>query len=150
DLYSETGPGASDARKVQGPQNVRYFIQSDGTWEYRCPLQLFPGAMPLKVAGFCEQWNGRIVQQQDDRFRVQLDLPSPRGFWERFKQPRRLEVDIEVASLGSGPSRLTEARVQVRYPSDGRDVARANSDGAERILTTMAPQLFDSIRLYLQ
>ena len=133
----------SDPRKVHGPQNSRYFIQPDGTWLYRLPLALFPGAMQLKVEGFCQHWNGRIVRQEGDSFLLQLELPVPRGFWERFTQPRRLEVSIEVESLGTGPSRLTEAKVRLGYEGDSRD----NSD---RVLATMAPQVFDSVRLYLQ
>jgi hypothetical protein len=132
-----------ETRKVHGPQNSRYFIQSDGSWEYRCPMQLFPGAMQLKVAGFCQHWNGRVVRHTGDSYRVHVEMPAPRGFWERFKQPNQLEEDIEAESLVSGQTRLTEARVRVRYLAKGRDKS-------DRVLATMAPQLFDSIRLYFQ
>lgn len=132
-----------DPRKVHGPHNTRYAIQPDGSWEYRCPLQLFPGAMKLKVAGFCQQWGAWAVRESGESFTLQLNVPVPRTFWERFKQPRRLEVDVQVEALTGQQSRLTEARVGVRYLSGERDQA-------ERILATMAPQLFDSLRLFLQ
>ena len=28
----------------------RYRMLADGSWEYRCPMQLFPGAMAVKMA----------------------------------------------------------------------------------------------------
>jgi hypothetical protein len=130
-IQSLTAP--PDPRKVYGPQNTRYFIRDDGAWEYRCPVQMFPGAMKLKVAGFCGQWNARLVGEDGESFRVQLDVPVP----------RRIEVAVEVDRQTGAASRLTEARVRVR--SLGCEGAQA-----ERILATMAPALFDSVRLYLQ
>src|SRR5262249_50233897 len=82
-----------DPRKAPGPQTSRYFIRPDGSWEYRCPLQLYPGAMKLKVAGFCSQWDAWAVREEGESFTLQLNVPVPRSFWERFTKPRRLEVD---------------------------------------------------------
>src|SRR5262249_14783211 len=124
-------------------QNSRYFVHPDGTWEYRIPLQLFPGAMKLKVAGFCQQWGAWAVREEGESFGLQLDVPVPRTFWEWFRRPRRLEVDVSVEPLSGAQVRLTEARVSVRYPGSERDQA-------DRILAAMAPSLFDSLRLYLQ
>src|SRR5262249_41320865 len=131
-----------DPRRVHGPQNTRYFIRPDGSWEYRVPLQIFPGAMRLKVAGFCSQWAAWVVEEDNESFRLHLNVPVPRSFWEHFRQPRKLEVTIAVdpwpAAATPGP-RLTEARVALRYlNSDDRSQA-------DRILATMAPQLFDSL-----
>jgi hypothetical protein len=93
------------------------------------------------LAGFCQHWNGRVVHQQGDSYRLLVEVPVPRGFWERLKQPRQIGVDVEVES----PSRvcLTEAKVLITYLGGDRATA-------DRILATMAPQLFDSIRVYLQ
>jgi hypothetical protein len=132
-----------DPRKVHGPQNTRYFVQPDGSWEYHCPLQLFPGAMKLKVAGFCEQWGAWAVEEEGESFRLHLPVPVPRSFWERFKEPRKLEIDVRVEPLVGTQTRLTEARVRLRYLSGEREQA-------DRILATMGPHLFESLRLDLQ
>jgi hypothetical protein len=99
--------------------------------------------MPLKVAGFCQHWNGRVVHHDGSNFRLHLEVPVPRGFWERFRLPRQVEVDIELDELADAACRLTEAKVRIRY-------LKADRRQAERILATMAPQVFDSVRLYLQ
>jgi serine/threonine protein kinase len=137
---------APDPRKVNGPQNTRYFIQSDGSWEYRCPLQVFPGALRIKVAGFAEQWSGRVVHQQGDSFRLHLELPVQRSFWDRFAQStpsRTLEMDVAVEPPADVQTRRTEAKVRLRYLGGKREQA-------DRILAAMGPQLFDSLRMYLQ
>jgi serine/threonine protein kinase len=118
--------------------------QPVGIWEYRCPIQLFPGAMQLKVEGFCEQWNARIVRREGDSYKFQVDLQAPRRFWERLRsQPRWLEVDLEVEAPSGARSRLTQAHVRIR-PRGGEPAVMA------RIAATLAPQLFDSLRSYLQ
>jgi hypothetical protein len=131
-------------REVAGPQNVRYDIRPDGTWEYRCPIRLFPGAIRLKVDGFRQQWGARVVAQDEDSFRFLINLPAARRFWERVvSPPRRLEVDLHVVPLAGLHTWLTEAHVRVR-PAGGAP------DQMARITAELAPQLFDSLRSYLQ
>ena len=62
-----------DPQAVRG-RNARYFVRPDGSWEYRCPLQLFPGAMELKLDGFREHWRARIAQQEGDSFWLHIDV----------------------------------------------------------------------------
>src|SRR5262249_17232184 len=50
---------------------------------------------------------------------------------------------VEVEPLTGSQVRLTEARVSVRHVGE-------EGEQADRILATLAPQLFDSLRLYLQ
>jgi serine/threonine protein kinase len=134
-----------DPKAVKGPQGARYFVQPDGSWAYRCPVPLFPGAMQLKVEGFREHWRARVIHQEGDAYRLHISVEPARGFWDRGSQPPRppLEVEIEVDPVIGPQTRITEATVRVRYP--GRD-----REQTDRILETMAPQVFDSVRLYFQ
>jgi serine/threonine protein kinase len=135
-----------DLRSICGPQNARYFVQRDGSWEYCFPLQLFPGAMKLKIEGLREHWRGRFLRHHGDAYRLQIDVDESRpNRWERTRKPlRHLIVDIRVDPPIGDETRITEATVQVRCIG-GED--RAHND---RILTTMAPKVFDSVRLYFQ
>jgi serine/threonine protein kinase len=133
----------SDPRTVLGPQNVRYTVHNDGTWEYRCPLQLFPGAMALKVEGFRAWWGARVNRQLRDNYTLELDVPIPRSFWERFLPQKKLEVEILVEPSNATGMRLAEALVRLRY-QDNDPNQRA------RIMTQMGPKVMESVRQYLQ
>jgi hypothetical protein len=144
-IASLTNP---DPRSICGPQNARYFVQPEGSWEYRFPLQLFPGAMKLKVDGLRAHWNGRLIRQQGDAYWLQFNLDEPRppsSFWDRTppKPLRRLDVEITVNPPIGAETRITEATVRVRAIAEGRDQR-------ERLLTTMASKVFESVRLYFQ
>jgi serine/threonine protein kinase len=133
-----------DPRRIQGPRNARYFVKADGSWEYRCPLPLYPGAMPLKVELFRQHWQARLVQQEGNRYHLHIDVEAPRGFWERRTKPaRRLEVEVRADPLAESQTRLTEAAVRVRCTGNDREQT-------ERILSAMAPKVFESARLLFQ
>jgi serine/threonine protein kinase len=133
----------SDPRTVLGPQNTRYAVHPDGCWEYRCPLQLFPGAMALKVEGFRAWWGARITRQTGDSFNLELDVPIPRSFWERFLPQKKLDVEITVEPSTAPGIRLAEALVRLRYPDP-------DLEQRTRILTQMGPKVMESVRQYLQ
>jgi serine/threonine protein kinase len=134
---------AAEPHRVQGLQNVRYTVLPGGVWEYRCPVQVFSGAMRLKVDGFRQQWGARLVREEEDRFLLQIDLQPSRHFWERSAvRPPRLELMLHIPTPGPDRS-MSEARVRLR-PVSG------SPDQVARILAEMGPQLFDSIRSYLQ
>jgi serine/threonine protein kinase len=134
---------AAEPRAIQGQGNVRCTVLPGGVWEYRCPVQVFPGAVRLKVDGFRQQWGARLVREEDDRFLFQIDLQPSRSFWERSRvQPPRLELLLHVPSPGP-EQRMSEARIRLR-PVSG------SPDQVGGILAEMGPQLFDSIRSYLQ
>jgi serine/threonine protein kinase len=134
-----------DSRSICGPQNSRYLLLPNGTWEYRFPLQLFPGAMKLKVEGLRDHWRAQLVREASDAYRFQFELDESRpGFWEKSrKEKRRLEIEIRIDPPIGPQVRVTEATVTVRCNGDDR----AQND---RILATMAPKVFDSVRLYFQ
>ncbi|MFO0930562.1 MAG: protein kinase [Gemmataceae bacterium] len=133
---------------LRGPQqrkmvSTSYFVHPDGSWEHRCPLQLFPGALQIRVDGFRAHWKAQVIYQSDTRFRLEIDVPGPRGLLARYlKAPPRIEVDIQIHA-GRGVSGVTEATVRVRPPAD--DPARAVA-----MMTQMAPEILESVRSYLQ
>jgi serine/threonine protein kinase len=133
----------TDPRTVLGPQNVRYQVHPDGTWEYRCPLQLFPGAMALKVEGFRAWWGAQIVNQLDDCYTLELDVPIPRSFWERLLPQKKMVVEIVVEPSNVQGSRMAEAVVQLRYQD--ADLAQRT-----RVLLQMGPKVMESVRQFLQ
>jgi hypothetical protein len=134
-LLQHTGPA------IEGPQNVRYRILPDGTWEYHCPLQVFPGAMDLKVAGFVGYWHARVLWHEGDNYRLDFEVPGQRSFWDAFVTQPRITVDIKVG--GGQATRTTEAMVQVRF--QGRDADQTN-----RVLNHISPKVFETIRTYFQ
>jgi serine/threonine protein kinase len=144
-LVQALTPEAPDPRTVEGAQNSRYLVHADGPWEYRCPLKVLPGALRLKAEGFRQQWQARVARQDGESYLFHIDLPVARRLWERvLGQQKYLEVELRVAPVAPATHRLTEAVVRVRV------VGLAERDQAERALATLAPQVFDSMRQYLQ
>ncbi|MFO0881475.1 MAG: protein kinase [Gemmataceae bacterium] len=132
----------ASARMIQAANNSRYTIQADGSWLYRCPFAIFPGAMAMKVEGFRDHWKARILEQQEGFFRLLMDVPIQRSLWARITaQAPRLEVAITTETEVTA-NRLTEAEIVVRYLGD--------PEQKKRILQTIAPQVFETIRGYLQ
>jgi hypothetical protein len=133
----------SESRLVPGAENVRYFVRPGGAWEYTFPVRLFPGAIPLKVEAFRQHWGARIVRRGESGFLFQIDLHTPRRFWERWAgTTRQVEVELQVDPAGALRNCLTEARVAVRPARGGDALARA--------LAQVGPQILDSMRSYLQ
>jgi serine/threonine protein kinase len=129
---------------VEGPQGARYRILADGSWEYRCPLQLFPGAMDLKVAGLIGYWHARVLHHAGDSYKLDFEVPGQKAtFWDAFRTQPRVEVSINVDPSSSAGTRLTEAVVQVRYRGQTREQT-------DRVLNHISPKVFDTIRTYFQ
>lgn len=128
---------------VLGPNNSRYTVDGDGTWEYRCPLQLYPGAMELKVEGFQSWWGAQVTQQSGESYHLEIDLPIPRSFWERFLPQKKMEVQILVEPSHSAGKRLTEALIRLRYPEK-------DPDQRKRVMNLMGPKIMESLRQFLQ
>jgi len=133
-------------RTIHGPQNVRYVLQSSDVWECKCPIQLFAGTLELKVAGFRSEWHARPVHEKGDSFAFHLDLqPMPRSASadRENPQPIRLAFELDVQSTPGSVKHYAEARMRVR-PAGG------DRERIARYLPELAPQLFDSMRRYLQ
>ncbi len=88
-------------RIILGPQNVRYVLQSSEVWECKCPIQLFAGTLPLKVAGFKGEWQARTVREKGDSFVFHLDVQPPPRPGAGDREPIalvRLAFELDVQS----------------------------------------------------
>ncbi len=128
---------------VEGPKGARYRVLPDGSWEYRCPLQVFPGAMDLKVAGFISYWHARVLHHEGEHYKLDFDVPGQKSFWDAFRAPPRVNVEIHVEPSGHTGTRLTEAVVRVWYK--GKD-----EDQTTRVLNHISPKVFETVRTYFQ
>jgi hypothetical protein len=139
--------GLPNTRTIIGPQNVRYVVHHNHIWECKCPVQIFTGALPLKVEGFREEWHARTVQARDDSFAFQIDIhlpPRPSDKLPVRPEPAHMVAfELELQSSATSAKHLAEVRMRVRPVSGDRErIGRA--------LTELAPRLFDSMRRYLQ
>jgi serine/threonine protein kinase len=133
-----------DPREVRAARNIRYRAHPDGSCEYCCPIQLLPGPTRLKVDGFRQHWNARLVKEEQGTFVFQIDLQAPRRFWERvLSQPRRVTVELRFGKFDRHRARLTEARAFLRAVS-------GDPEKMKRIVAELAPHIFDSLRSFLQ
>jgi serine/threonine protein kinase len=129
-------------RTLRGGPNGRCALLPNDVWEIKCPVQIFSGALALKVEGFRSEWNARIAEQNNNHFLFHIDLPPARAD-ELDKNPMpvvALQLDVQTTS---SPRHVTEARMRV-YPAGG------NRFHIARVLPELAPRLFDSMRSYLQ
>ena len=133
----------AEQQAIQGPANSRYFIHPDHSWEYHCPIQLFPGAMQLKIEGLRAHWEASIASQKGESFVLHIELETARtSFWSKKQPARKLEIDIQVEELTGNQFRLTEAIIYVRFIGE--------SEKSQQILGNMAPKIFESARTFLQ
>jgi serine/threonine protein kinase len=131
-------------RIIVGPCNTRYVVQHNDTWECKCPVQTFSGALAIKVEGFRDEWRARIAERKRDGFVFHIDLqPPPRPGDRDPEPPWRLAFELDVQSAPDSPKHFAEARMRV-CPIGGE------RERVVRLLPELAPRLFDSMRRYLQ
>jgi serine/threonine protein kinase len=129
---------------VRGPRNVRYLVQENDVWECKYPIQIFSGALPLKIEGFRDEWQARLVHEKGNSFLLQMDLEPPRVSTDQEIVPRvRLAFEVDVRTAPGSLKNFAEARMRVR-PAGG------DRDRIARWLPELAPRLFLSMRGYLQ
>ncbi|HWG46288.1 MAG TPA: protein kinase [Gemmataceae bacterium] len=131
-------------RTILGPLNIRYVVQQNDIWECKCPVQLFTGALALKIAGFQSEWQARIAYEKDNSFVFHIDLPSAARSGNRENAlPPRIAFQLDVQSPSGSAKHYAEARMRIRPEAGDRE-------HIARLLPEVAPRLFDSMRLYLQ
>jgi hypothetical protein len=137
-LAEDEGPA------VRAGHHLRYTVLPGGVWEYQCPIQVVPGTTRLKLDGFRRQWKARLVREEGERYLFHIDLPVARRVLEVLAaRPPRLEVQVQVRAPRQAGRCLSEARVLMR-PVGGRP------GEVDRVLTSMGPRVFESLRLFLQ
>jgi serine/threonine protein kinase len=135
---------STQSQVVRGPFNFRYTRLDNDVWEFKFPLQIFRGALPLKVEGFRAEWRARTVEQNDESVLFHLDIPTPPRSGEREPAvPSYVAIDLKVQTTPNSSKYFAEAQVRVS-PSAGR------RERLVELLPELAPRLFDSLRRYLQ
>jgi serine/threonine protein kinase len=133
-----------DPHIVPAGTNVRYNVLPGGVWEYTFPASALPSTIRLKVDGFRQQWNARLVLEEAGRFLFHIDLEVSRRVCERpTTRPPRLELQLQAPTQQSPGQRVAEARVRLRMISGDLTLAH-------RVLPELAREMFHSIRSYLQ
>jgi serine/threonine protein kinase len=134
---------SAQLRTIRGSQNGRCTVLPNDMWESKCPVQIFTGALALKVEGFRTEWNARVVEQKNNGYLFHIDLPPLNSTDDPDKNPVPVvafQLDAQRPRL---PRHVAEARMRV-YPAGG------NRFHVARLLPDLAPRLFDSMRSYLQ
>jgi serine/threonine protein kinase len=132
------------SRTIQGPQNIRYVIQANDLWECKCPVQIFSGALALKVEGFRVEYKAQVVCQKDDGFLFHIDIQYPPRPGDREASlVARIAFELDVQASSNSIKYFAEARMRV-YPVSG------DHERIARLLPELAPRYFDSMRRYLQ
>jgi hypothetical protein len=107
-------------------------------------MQIFSGALALKVEGFRTEWKARVVEEKKNGFLFYIDLPSLVQTEDSDKNPAPvLAFQVDVQADSGSAKYFTEARMRV-YPAAG------NRYHIARLLPELAPRLFISMRSYLQ
>jgi serine/threonine protein kinase len=121
---------------------IRCRLEPGKSLEHRCAVQMFPGAVMLKLEGFRQQWNAHTAEL--DPSRVTFTVSTPPSFWQRLTGQRLgLEIEVQVVPRPSARSRRTEVAVNIRPFG-------CNCAQAVRLLEQMGPAVVQSMRSYLQ
>jgi hypothetical protein len=133
---------AAGQSQLAQSEAIRYRIEPGRSLEHRCSVQMFPGALPIKLEGFQQQWKAQGAQRQPGCFAFTVTLRS--GFWQHLTGRRiGLEIEIECVPAKRGGSRRHEVVVVVR--PFGCSQAQAT-----QLLAETGPAIVDSVRKYLQ
>ncbi len=123
-------------------ETIRYRVEPGQSLEHRMTVQMIPGALPLKLDGFRQEWKAQGVHQEPGRFSLTVTLPS--DFWRRLTGQRLgLEIQIQLMTGSRGSSKRKEVVVVVRPFG-------CNPAQATRLLAEMGPAILESVRNYLQ
>lgn len=123
--------------------NMRYSILEDGSWASCCPVQSFPGAMALKIEGFCSWWSARVIRREEDCYELELDIPRSRSLWNVFRISKCLKLTIKTEHSTVMRTRSAEVSIHLDYPG-------ADKLLREQTLTELGPKVLESLGEYLQ
>jgi serine/threonine protein kinase len=111
--------------------------------EQRCGARVYGQAARLKLEGFRQQWNARIVREEANALVYHVAVGN--SFWRRClgKEEPGLEVAIHLVRPRTLTAQLAEIVIRIRTVDCSHD------EGA-RLLAEAGPLLLKSIRSYLQ
>jgi len=133
---------AAGPTQLAASESVRYRLEPGRSLEHHCAVQLFPGAIALKLEGFRQQWHAQGTQTEPGHFCFSVSFPP--DFWQRLTGQRLgLEIEIQLVAGPRTSSRRTEVAVVIRPFG-------CNRAQATRLLEETGPAMLESIRDYLQ
>lgn len=93
-------------------QGIRYLICPDGALEYRCAAWLPRGVAGQKLGGFFNEWNAKVVEEDENFFVFHVAVPQT--FWQWLLSPDQyIEVRIQLRPRPQ-PARLTEVVMRIQ------------------------------------
>jgi hypothetical protein len=108
DAVNELISRASEGCQVRESRGLRFLLTPEGSILHYCCARLVPSMVPLKLAGFREQWKAELLERDDDRYLYRVPLSG--SLWRR--------------ALGMLPSLAVEIRCE--FPTgEGGDLAEA-------------------------
>jgi serine/threonine protein kinase len=133
----------SPPRTIQGGQHTRCVLLGNDVWESKCPVQIFSGALELKVEGFRSEWQARLVEHKGNSFLLHIEPPPARPEDRDKNNVPLIAFELDVQTTQGSVKHFAEARMRV-HPAGG------NRYYISRLLPSLAPRLFESMRCYLQ
>lgn len=142
DLVSVLIRGLAGRHTICQAHNIRYSTHPSGIWEFRCPVRVLPGTLPMRLEGFRKLWKASIVETSDESFVMRLgETQEPKPGWFGRSTPSGLELQIQLQSgRNSGVCQAI-----VRLKTFGGNGLKSSLE-----LIDKAPKLFESVRCFLQ
>jgi hypothetical protein len=133
---------AAGPAQLKESHTIRYRLEPGKKLHHRCAVQMFPGAIALKLEGFRQQWRAQAALAEPGRFIFSVNTPP--SFWQRLTgQQVGLQITVELVPAARGGSRRTEVDVLIRpFGCEGAQ--------AVQLLADMGLAVLESIREYLQ
>ena len=132
---------AAEGREVRERNGMRFLLTPGVSILHHCCARLIRSVVPLKVAGFREQWKGQLVEHEEGRYLYHLPLSG--SLWRRaLGILPSLAVEICCEFPTNENEVLTDASIQL-WP-----LGCSPSKSVE-ILETMGPPVLESVRTYL-
>jgi hypothetical protein len=133
---------AADSVGLGEYHTIRYRLEPGESLRHHCAVSLFPGAAPLKLEGFRQEWNAETVLQERELFI--FSVRTAPGFWQRLigKQVG-LEIQVRLSPPARPGKALSDVSVVIRPFG-------CNRAQAVRLLAEMGPVLLESLRIHLQ
>jgi hypothetical protein len=139
ELAGPAGVSSALSASLGGP----YAIHPDGSWEFRCPARLYPGALRLKLEAFGQDWRSQAVHKGGESFHLQIPLGPETDGRGRAGKPQHLLVEVLAQPPQAADRPIWEVRTLVR-------LADRKSSQAAKFLGETSIKVFESLRSYLQ
>jgi serine/threonine protein kinase len=135
-------PATDDGQELHTYKTFHYLLRAGYAIEHRCFVRVIPGTLNMRLEGFCRQWQTRFSAKDDRTLTCQLATAG--NLWQKAlgKLPG-LELSLLLHPPQDPHSSLTDITIEVV----AINCAPPRSD---EILLEYGPELFDSLRHYLQ